>query len=133
MRRIFKRYQLWLFYAAFLICAILYGGREPLISAGLGKTVVIVIYLCFLAYSLYATSRENFFRSVGTINKLLWGRQIGVDLYISVFLSLALIYLVEGSFWVVLLWLVPILVFANLAILPYILLNFDALIGSFAG
>lgn len=65
------------------------------------------------------------------MNNLFWGKQVGLDLYISVFLSLALIYLIEGSVVVVLLWLFPILVFANLAILPYILLNYGAIIGHF--
>jgi hypothetical protein len=59
------------------------------------------------------------------------GNKVGLDLYISVFLSLALIYLIEGSVVVMLLWLLPILAFANLAILPYILLNYGAIIGHF--
>lgn len=135
MPRFFKRYLLWFFYAAFLIVAIMYGSREPIyISSGeysMGKTIVLAIYICFLIYSLYATKQENFFKTLGIVNKLYWGRQIGIDLYISVFLSLGLIYLVEGSAVVLLLWFVPIFVFANLAILPYILLNYGAIVGKF--
>jgi len=133
MQRFVKRYQLWFAYAAFLIVAILFGGREGLVEIdgpyATGKGVVLLVFACFLAYSLHATRKENFFKSIGAMNRLWWGRQVGIDLYISVFLSLALIYLVEGSAQIVLLWLAPILVFANLAILPYILLNYSEIIG----
>jgi hypothetical protein len=65
------------------------------------------------------------------MNDLLWGKQVGLDLHISVFLSLALIYLIEGSVVVMLLWFSPILVVENLAILSYILLNYGTIIGYF--
>ena len=135
MRRFLARYLLWLFYAVFLICAVLFGAREGFLGTesplGAGKVVLLAVYLGFLAFSLHATRRENFFRSIGKINALLWGRQVGVDLYIGVLLSLLLIWLVEGSLGVMLLWLVPVVVFANLAILPYVLLNFAAITGHF--
>ena len=137
MRRFSRRYGLWIGYALFLVLAVAYGGREGLVTteSGFGgaKLVVLAVYLGFLAFSLYATARENFFRSVGQINRLWWGRQIGLDLYISVFASLGLIWLVEGSLGVMLIWTVPVLIFANLAILPYLLLNFGAILGAFAG
>ena len=133
MRRFLKRYQLWLLYAVFMIIAWLYGSRESFVHTQselvFGKYIILFVYLAFLAFSLYATAKENFFRSIVTVNQLLWGRQVGIDLYISVFLSLALIYLIEGSFLVLLLWLLPILFFANLAILPYILLNYEQIVG----
>ena len=137
MSRTLKRYQLWLPYAAFLILAFLFGGREGFVAtdgpgAG-GKIVLLIVFLAFLAYSLYATGKENFFRTLGVMNGLKWGRQIGADLYISVGLSLVLIYLVEGSIGVTLLWALPVLVFANLAILPYILLNYAEILGHFTG
>lgn len=137
MQRFAKRYGIWLAYGVFLAVAILFGSREPLIATdspyALGKIVVLIVFAGFLAYSLHATRRENFFKSVGTINRLYWGRQIGLDLYVSVFLSLALIYLHEASFSVLLLWLVPVLFFANLAILPYILLNYGSIMSLFGG
>ena len=133
MRRFLKRYQLWLLYAVFMIIAWLYGSRESFVHTQselvFGNYIILFVYLAFLAFSLYASARENFFRSIVTVNQLLWGRQVGIDLYISVFLSLALIYLIEGSFLVLLLWLLPILFFANLAILPYILLNYEQIVG----
>ncbi|MBD3665818.1 hypothetical protein [Sulfitobacter aestuariivivens] len=135
MHYLYRRYRLWILYLIFLICAVLFGSREGFLSTngdnGFAKGVVLAIYLAFLAFSLYATHRENFFRSIGKINALLWGRQVGIDLYISVFLSLALIYLVEGSVLVLLAWFLPIVVFANLAILPYLLLNFAEVVGHF--
>lgn len=135
MERYLKRYSLWIVYALFMGLAAAYGSREPLISTDspyvAGKIVLLVVYACFVAYSLHATRKENFFKSVGSINAYLWGRQIGFDLYISVFLSLAVIYLVEGSLTVLLLWLVPVLFFANLAILPYILLNYGSIVSLF--
>ena len=137
MPKAIRRFQLWFFYAAFMILAVAFGSREGLVAtangATLGKTIVLIIFLAFLAYSLYATHKENFFKTLGVVNRLYWGRQIGIDLYISVFLSLILIYLVEGSVLVVLLWAVPIVVFANLAILPYILLNYAEIVGHFTG
>jgi hypothetical protein len=57
--------------------------------------------------------------------------QVGIDLYIGVFLALALIYLVEGSLGIMLLWAIPILIFANLAILPYLILNYGMVVGVF--
>lgn len=137
MQRVWRRYRLWLFYAAFLIMAMNYGGREPLLATpermAAGKYLLLAIYVSFLVFSLDATARENFFRSIREINGLLWGRQVGIDLYISVALSLALIWLVEGSVLAVLLWSLPVLVFANLAILPYIMLNYSAIVGAFLG
>ena len=67
------------------------------------------------------------------MNGLWWGLQIGLDLYISVFLSLALIYLVEGSVMVMLFWALPVIVFANLAILPYLILNYGAVVSALSG
>lgn len=136
MQKFLKRYMLWIFYAAFLIFAMYFGGREGLLTTdsqhSAAKTIVLVIYIAFLAYSLLATQRENFFRTLRTVNGLWWGRQIGLDLYISVFLSLALIWYVEGSVLILALWLIPVLIFANLAILPYVLLNFAEIMGHFA-
>ncbi len=136
MSRFWKRNALWVFYAAFLLIAVAtsdsslhIGYLGPL--AG-GKYFVALAFAAFLAYSLYCSARENFFRSVKKINRFDWGRQIGIDLYISVTLSLALIWLNDGAV-TILAWLVPVLIFANLAILPYIFLNYGSLIGHFAG
>ena len=53
-------------------------------------------------------------------------RQIGADLYLGLFLGLIIVYLHSG-FIAVLLWLIPTLVFANLAMLLYFAIHFDAI------
>jgi hypothetical protein len=135
MMRVLRRYRLWLVYVVFLALAARFGAREGFVASDssyvTGKYLVLVVFLLFLAYSLHATRKENFFRSIGVINRLYWGRQVGIDLYISVALSLALIYLVEGSAAVLLVWAGPVLIFANLAILPFILLNYNEIVGHF--
>ena len=135
MSRTIKRNLLWMAYVFFLIVAVAFGGTEGLLdfSAPLpwGKALIWIVFIAFLGYSIQAHRKENFLRSVTSVNRLWWGLQIGLDLYISVFLSLALIYLVEGSLLVTLAWTIPILIFANLAILPYIILNYGVIIGAF--
>ena len=135
MQRFFKRYFLGLFYVVFLTAAVLFGGREPFFFteseyAG-GKYVLLAIYFCFLVYSLQAARRENFFKSLTMIIKLYWGRQVCLDLYVSVVLSLIFIYMVEDSIGIFMLWILPVLVFANLAILPYLILNYGLIVGYF--
>ena len=113
-----------------------FGSREGLLTTqsehATAKYLLFLTFILFLSFSLYAARRENFFKSLGKINGLFWGRQISLDLYISVSLSLALIFLVEGSVIVLLFWLLPVLVFANLAVLPFILLNFAEVMGYFS-
>ncbi|MEM7269351.1 MAG: hypothetical protein AAF401_08865 [Pseudomonadota bacterium] len=136
MPRIIKRYLLWFGFAVFLVLALAFGGREgpfKFSDHAFGKALIWLIFIAFLAYSLRSTAKENFFKSVKQINRTWWGLQIGLDLYISVLLSLLVIWLVEGSIIVTLLWAIPILIFANLAILPYLILNYSAVISGLAG
>jgi len=137
MSRFMRRNALWGVYLVFLAIALAYGGRESLFDFsmpfGIAKAVILLTYFAFLAYSIQAHRKENFLRTVKSINKTWWGLQIGLDLYISVFLSLALIYLVEGSIAVTLLWAIPVIIFANLAILPYLILNYEAVVRAFIG
>lgn len=137
MPRFVKRHFLWILYALFAVVAIATHNGEPMFySAGpyaAGKYVVWGVFFAFLAYSLYATTQASFIKSLPKINQYIWGRQIGIDLYISVFMSLFVIYLNSGSVWVLLLWLVPVLIYANLAILLYVALNYGALVSHFVG
>ena len=137
MTRMIKRHFLWILYGVFVIAAIATHNSEPVFySSGpyaAGKYIVWTMFFGFLAYSLYATSQASFIKSLPKINKYIWGRQIGLDLYISVFMSLFVIYLNSGSILVLLLWLVPVLIYANLAILLYVALNYGALVGHFVG
>lgn len=134
MNRFIKRYSLWIFYAAFFIIAVLtrsdlstFNSQSPYF---ISKMIVWLIYLSFLIYSIYCTYKENFFKSVKRINSYLWGRQIGIDLYIGLFLPLVIIYF-HGGIAMLFLWTIPVLIFANLATLLYLVLNFDSLVAQF--
>ena len=90
-----------------------------------------MLLIGFLVYSLYCTSRENLFRTVAKMAEFHWGRQIGIDLYLGLLVGLFIIYLNEGAI-TALLWLLPVLAYANLAILLYVALHFDSLVTKFA-
>ncbi len=126
-----------LFWAAFVIFAVwalssnwhagLLSLRGPLMPV---KLLVWAAFLGFLTYTVYCSSRENLFLSVRKIAELHWGRQIGLDLYLGLFLTLFVVYLHEGSV-VALSWLVPTLAFANLATLLYFAIHFDEIVARF--
>lgn len=132
-----KRNFLWLFYFAFVVLAIANKGDEPLFQSegpyAAGKYIAWAMYVAFLAYSIYCSTQASFIKSLPRLNKEIWARQIGLDLYIGVIMSSFIIYLNEGSLVVLLLWIVPILIFANLAILLYVAMNYTSLIAHFTG
>jgi len=123
---------MWLFYFAFVVLAFCNHSGEPLfVSDGpyaYGKPFTWLVLICFLLYSLRISLRENFFKSLQRMSPILWSRQIGLDLYIGLMLPLFIIYLNEGSLLIMLIWFVPIFVFANLATLLYVALNYDSII-----
>jgi hypothetical protein len=94
---------------------------------GAAKAVVWLAFLLFTAYSIYCSGRENIFKTIRTMARLHWGRQIGLDLYLGLALSLAVICLHEGPIALAL-WLVPVLLFANLATLLYLAVHFESLV-----
>ena len=132
--RFLKYNFLWILFIGFAFFAI--SSREDefvFVSQGpyaFGKYIVWTIFVCFFAYSIYASTKENFFKTLSRISKMFWGRQIGMDLYIGLLLPLSLIYL-HGGVLVFLIWLVPVLIFANLATLLYLALNYDSLVSHF--
>ena len=122
---------LWGLYGAFAVFAVStnlqgstfqFGG-----TLGAVKAMVWLALLIFLGFSVYCSYRENFFRSLRSIAALHWGRQIGVDLYLGLFVGLLIIFLNEGVV-VALIWLVPTLIYANLVILLYVAINFDSIV-----
>ncbi len=135
MGKTIKRWQLWIFYAAFAAIAVSQAGNEPLFSSSgpyaAGKYIAWAIYFGFLGFSLYCTSQENFFKTLGKMTQMHWGRQVGIDLYIGLLVPLFLIYLVEGSLLTVALWFIPIFIFANLATFLYLALNFVTIVAHF--
>lgn len=130
-----KRNLLWIGYFIFVATALASKGAEPLfISEGpypLGKPIAWALYAGFLAYSIYCGTQASFIKSLPKITQFIWVRQIGIDLYLGVAMSLFIIYLNEGSLIVMLLWLLPILIYANLAVLLYVAMNYDSLIANF--
>ena len=125
---------LWGLYFAFALYALSANMQETTFrfSGPLGavKAIVWLLLMLFLGYSIYCSFRENFFRSVRSIATLYWGRQIGTDLYLGLFIAMFIIFLNDGLI-VALIWLLPILIYANLSVLLYIALNFDTIVSSF--
>ena len=125
---------LWGLYVAFAAYAIVTGVNAATFDFSLplggAKAVVWLLLLAFFAYSIYCTFRENFFKTLRSFASLHWGRQIGTDLYLGLFVSLFIIFLNDGL-GVALIWLLPTLIYANLTILLYFALNFDAIVSTF--
>lgn len=132
LSRTLNKYGLWMFYAAFVATAMVTHSAEPMfISEGpyaAGKPILWAILVAFFAYSWRIGQQEDFFNSLRRMSPILWSRQIGLDLYIGLLVPLFLIYLHTGSVLILLLWAVPILIFANMATLVFLALNYDALI-----
>ena len=130
-----KKNLLWVVYFGFIIYAINTGKDEHIfISNGpypLGKYIVWLMYLSFLGYSLYCSTKENFFKSLKKLYPFYWARQIGMDLYIGITITSYLIYLNEGSILVLAIWILPILIYANLVTLVYVAINYDSIISHF--
>jgi len=130
-----KQQALWVFYFGFVAVALItHEGEAYFFAEGplaLGKPLVWLVYLGFLAYSLYVSAHENFFKSIKTMWPIRWSRQIGIDLYLGIAIFLLIMFLHEGSILVLLAWLIPVLIFANLATLLYLALNFQSLIAHF--
>ena len=129
-----SKFLFWGAYVAFVGVALHQVSTDVLLSfdgplAG-AKALVWAAYFAFLGYTIYCSNRENLFRSIAAIAKFHWGRQIGADLYLGLAFTLFVIYLHQGAL-VALLWLVPVLVYANLAILLYLGIHFSSLVARF--
>ena len=127
----------WVVFGAFVLAALYFDGHADLFTfdkpLGLWKLVVWAVFVGFTAFSVYCSLHENLFRTVGKISELHWGRQIGTDLYLGLWLTLFIMYLNEGSLLVVSLWLLPTLAFANLATLLYFAIHFDEIVAKLIG
>ena len=127
---------LWALYTAFAIYALASGLQENTFDftgpLGSIKALTWLALISFLSYSIYCSFQENFFRSVRSIATLKWGRQIGADLYLGLCISLFIIYLNDGLLAAAI-WLIPILIYANLVVLLYLALNFDCIVAKLLG
>ena len=109
MSQLLKRNFLWIIYGVFVLLVILNHEGEH----------------------VYCSSKESFFSTLKKLYPLHWAKQIGLDLYLGLILSLSVIYLNEGSILVLLVWIIPVMIYANLAILLYVALNYDSIISHF--
>lgn len=125
---------LWLIYFSFSTVIIAIHSREAVFVASgpyaAGKTITWLILIAFLAYSLYCNKKEHFFKTMSKLTPYLWFRQISLDLYLGLLIPLTIIFLDQGIV-IMLIWLVPIILMANLAVLLYIALNYQTLVSYF--
>ncbi len=132
--RTLKRNFLWIIFAIFAIAGILTKQDTSIfISEGpysLGKYIIWLIFFSFFGFTVYCSNNENFFKSIKRMFQMLWGRQVGIDLYIGLLFPLLIIYLNGGTF-IFLLWLIPVLFNGNLFTLLYFALNYDTLVQQF--
>ena len=124
----------WGAYLAFAI-VVLYANRHVGLlvfegSLGAVRGAVWVAWAAFLGYSIWCSRREVFVRSARRILDLHWGRQIGLDLYLGLGVGLLLIYL-HGGPVALLVWAVPVLLFANLSVLLYLAIHFESIVAAF--
>ena len=68
--------------------------------------------------------------TIGVMSRLYWGRQIGIDLYLGLLIFMSFIFYYQESDLIALLWLMPVLAFANLATLLYLALQYDSIIAT---
>lgn len=131
----FKKNISWMVFALFAGIAVYFHQGEPLFISQspymAGKIMTWILFFGFLAYSYYCSMKENIFKTIQAIWPLHWARQIGLDLYLGLVITMSIIYLNEGSLLILALWFIPIIVFANLATLLYFAMNFDSVISHF--
>lgn len=130
-----RRILFWGSFASFVCVAVATHWDPSLLevndTTGRIRAVLLVVWLAFTGYSIYCIPHESLWRSAQAILKLYWGRQVTADLYISVFLSIGLVWLVTRSAAETVLWSVFIVPFANLAILLFIILRLDDITRAF--
>jgi hypothetical protein len=132
--KILQRNFLWILFIGFSVFAV-YSRQDAHVFLSesaypYGKYAVWLIFIAFFGYSFYSGLKENFFKTLKTMINLYWGRQIGLDLYIGLIFSATIIG-IHGGIWVLLIWILPILIYANLATLLYFALNYDSIINHF--
>lgn len=129
-----KKNFLWVLFILFAIMAVALKKDTSIFVSygpyGIGKYIFWLLFFSFLAFTIYANSKESFFKSLKRFSELYWGWQIGLDLYIGLLFPLLIIYLHGGSF-IFLCWLIPIIINANLFTLLYFALNYDSLVAQF--
>lgn len=95
-------------------------------ARSVGKYALWLSYFAFVAYGLYATKHEDFFRALRKIGAYYWGKQIGIDLYIGFAFFLVFIGWHQG-FYSALVWALPVLVYGNQLTLLYLAVHYEAI------
>lgn len=125
----------WGAYLLFVVSAVALSRHDRMLefegAMGIGKAIVWIAFLSFTAYSVHCSRNESLYKTIRRMGQLYWGRQIGIDLYLGLALFFGVVFLHSGPL-ALLLWLVPTLLFANLATLLYVALHFEALFSRFA-
>ena len=134
IKRFLQKNFLWVIFIVFTITAIVTKKDTSVFIShgqyGFGKYILWGLFFSFLGYTIYCSRKENFFKSIKRISEMYWGWQVGIDLYMGLLLPLLIIYLHGGSI-VLFMWIIPILINANLFTLLYFALNYDALVAQF--
>lgn len=134
LSKVLKQNFLWIVFMGLIVFAVFTRQDEHIFQSSgpysYGKYILWLVFICFFAYSIYSGTKENFFKTLSTMTKLYWGWQIGLDLYIGVAFSLTVIG-IHGGTVTLLIWLLPILFYANLATLLYFALNYDSIVSYF--
>jgi hypothetical protein len=128
---------LWLVFAMFAAGAVWDDSTETMFDLdtpyGWGKPVIWFVFIGFLAYSAEASRHDSLPDMLKAMLRRPWGRQIGLDLYIGLFLFGGLIWLVSGDWLALAVWLVALCVYGNLASLLWLVINYDLLVARLAG
>ncbi len=95
------------------------------------KYILIGTLVSFVVYTIYCSFKENFVKSFRKIFQLLWGRQVGIDLYIGIFLFSFFVFMMEKSFSILFFWLLPSIIFGNIIPLVYLITHFEFICGLF--
>lgn len=134
LQRFLSRNLLWIVFAVFAIIGIVTKQDASLFVSegpyGYGKYVLWALFFGFFGFTLYCNSQESFFKSIRRMSEMYWGWQVGLDLYIGLLLPLLIIYM-QGGTVVFLIWLVPIIINANLFTLLYFAINYDSVVAHF--
>lgn len=134
LQRYLSRNILWIVFTVFAIIGIATKQDASIFVShgpyGYGKYIFWALFLGFFGFTLYCNSKESFFKSIKRMSEMYWGWQVGLDLYIGLLLPLLIIYL-QGGTLVFLIWVVPIIINANLFTLLYFALNYDTVVAHF--
>lgn len=116
--------------AGFMTFAFVTAPPPESISGGMVflKYAIYATLFAFVVFTVYCTIKENFFKSIRKIVALHWGRQVGVDLYIGLLLQMFLVFMVEKSVAMMIVWLIPALIYGNIIPLLYFATHFERIV-----